>query len=741
GGRITFSLSETANQALATLAQEYQASPFMVLLAGFAVLLYRYSGQTDLRLGLPLATRQRPETQQLIGYLVNTVVFVCRIQGQDSFVSVLSQTKQRLLDAEAHPDVPFEHVVDAINPERRLGQNPLFQILVNHQQITDSLAIHGWHIQSQQLDNRAAQFDLSLDTQQDRHGHISGFFAYASELFAANTIQRLSDAYQHLLCELLAAPEQPIAWHSLVNQDLADYHIEYPDGTEQVSYVHQRIRVMAQSQPHAIAIIDGGRLISYSELECQSNRLAHLLQCCGLRPDDIVGLLMPRTGDSVVAMLAVLKAGGAFLPLSPDSPKARLVQALRDAGVKQVLYGCPPSQDSAELSAELGLSAKILVAQEPWQLWLSTDGGAHLPEQLTLADQSDTPPNVVLHPDNAAYLIHTSGSTGTPKAVCVSHGALAKHCHAIAQTYAMRQDDCALHFAEFTFDAAMEQWLVPLITGCRLLMRDSLWSAEQAYLMLSKHKVTWFEMPPGYLAELAQWLVSQGKTLSLRACSVGGEAVPKDILVLFRQALGDIPIINGYGPTETLITPLTWTALPDTDCTTAYAPIGTAVGQRYGYVVDRDLNRLPDGVIGELALGGPYLARGYQHKPGLTAERFVPNPFLSDGSRMYLTGDLVRRLPDGMMAYLGRLDNQVKLRGFRIELGEIETGLLSHPAVQEAVVIIDNSTANHRLLAYWAATAAHDDTKEEDLSQYLQNVVTGLHDSGGDYSIKGVTAS
>ncbi|KJV06010.1 condensation domain-containing protein, partial [Methylocucumis oryzae] len=303
GGRITFSLSETANQALATLAQEYQASPFMVLLAGFAVLLYRYSGQTDLRLGLPLATRQRPETQQLIGYLVNTVVFVCRIQGQDSFVSVLSQTKQRLLDAEAHPDVPFEHVVDAINPERRLGQNPLFQILVNHQQITDSLAIHGWHIQSQQLDNRAAQFDLSLDTQQDRHGHINGFFTYASELFAANTIQRLSDAYQHLLSELLAAPEQPIAWHSLVNQDFVSYRMEYLDGTEQVSYVHQRIHMMAQSQPNAIALIDGETRLSYGELERQSNRLAHSLQHSGLKPDDIVGLVLSRTVNSVVAML------------------------------------------------------------------------------------------------------------------------------------------------------------------------------------------------------------------------------------------------------------------------------------------------------------------------------------------------------------------------------------------------------------------------------------------------------
>ncbi|MGY6278382.1 condensation domain-containing protein, partial [Methylomonas sp. MgM2] len=325
-----------------------------------------------------------------------------------------------------------------------------------------------------------------------------------------------------------------------------------------------------------------------------------------------------------------------------------------------------------------------------------------------------------------AYLILTSGSTGQPKCVAVAHGALTRHCLAIEERYAMQHDDVALHFAAFTFDAAMEQWLVPLITGCRLLVRDALWSADQTYDALLRHGVTWFEMPPAYLIEIARWAEPRGLRLPLRACSVGGEAVPKEGLAMIRRLVGDAPILNGYGPTETLITPLVWTALPDAVCDTAYAPIGTGIGERALYILDIDLNRLPLGAVGELYIGGPCLARGYLGRPDLSAERFLPDPFAADGTRMYRTGDLVRFRDDGNVDYFGRNDHQIKLRGFRIELGEIEAQALSHPGVAEAVVVANGEGHAKRILLY-AVGATDTESLKNHLRRRLPDYMVPAH--------------
>ncbi|MDO9003737.1 MAG: condensation domain-containing protein, partial [Aquabacterium sp.] len=343
--------------------------------------------------------------------------------------------------------------------------------------------------------------------------------------------------------------------------------------------------------------------------------------------------------------------------------------------------------------------------------WLNLDA-------TDLDSQPASAPDVAIHPEQLAYLILTSGSTGKPKSVAVAHGALVRHCQAIADNYAMQQNDIALHFAAFTFDAAMEQWLVPLINGCRLVIRDELWSAEQAYRTLLEQGVTWFEMPPAYLTEIARWAEQQGLALPLRACSVGGEAVSKDSLAQIRRVVGDAPIVNGYGPTETLITPLVWIAQSDTVCDTAYAPIGTGVGERTLYILDKDINPLPVGAVGELYIGGPCLARGYHGRPDLTAERFIPDPFVGDGGRLYRTGDLVRFRADGNVDYFGRGDHQIKLRGYRIELGEIEAQVLSHPAIAEAVVVEDGEGSDKRLVVYAANSA---NLAAEQLKQYLQS--------------------
>ncbi|MBL1266101.1 non-ribosomal peptide synthetase, partial [Candidatus Methylomicrobium oryzae] len=513
--------------------------------------------------------------------------------------------------------------------------------------------------------------------------------------------ERLAGHYSYLLGQLLAQPEAPIAAHRLLGTEETE-HLQawntWAKRYDPSTPVHELIRRQAEAQPDTIALIADGTRLRYAELEAQANRLAHRLIGLGLGREDRVALLLPRGVETIVAMLAVWKAGGAYLPLDPEQPEQRLAEMIDEVGVRLVLH-----QGHA----------------------LAHGGGLNL-TGLDLSAEPTAPPEVAIHPEQLAYLILTSGSTGTPKGVAVAHGALSRHCLAIGERYAMQCDDVALHFAAFTFDAAMEQWLVPLINGCRLLIREEMWSADQAYDTLIRHGVTWFEMPPAYLIEIARWAEPRGLRLPLRACSVGGEAVSKEGLAQIRRLVGDAPILNGYGPTETLITPLVWTALPDSVCDTAYAPIGTGVGERTLYVLDRDLNPLPSGAIGELYIGGPCLARGYHHRTGLTAERFLPDPFAADGGRLYRTGDLVRFHNDGNVDYFGRNDQQIKLRGFRIELGEIEAQALAHPGVAEAVAVADGEGSAKRLLLY-AVGATDAESLKKHLCQRLPDYMVPAH--------------
>ena len=732
GGRVGFALSEPLSHAIQQLAQQNNATVFMVLLAAFKVLLYRYSGQTDLRIGLPLANRSRLESQNLIGYFVNTVVMRSNLDSRQSFNVFLAQVKHNLLEAQAHPDLPFEFLVDALRPERRLGQNPLFQILINHQQQDISaLQLHsGWQIQAIARDNGAAQFDLSLDTEQNSNGLICGFFTYATDLFDATTIQTLAGHYQQLLAQLAAQSGITIAAQPLLTaaeQAQLDAWNVWTKTYDERTPVQALIQRQCEQQADAVALICGEQTLSYQDLEQQANRLAHRLMELGVQAESRVALLLPRGPEAIVAMLAVLKSGGAYLPLDPEQSGERLAELITDAGVR-VAISLSSSAIVKVANNELHWHSAYPTGRQP--LITPSPAGEGEKNQSALApillsldetDLSDYPstaPAVTIHPEQLAYLILTSGSTGKPKSVAVAHGALARHCLAIAERYEVKREDTALHFAAFTFDAAMEQWLVPLINGCRLVIRDELWSAEQAYHTLIEQGVSWFEMPPAYLTEIARWAEQQGLSLPLRACSVGGEAVSKENLAQIRRVVGEAPIVNGYGPTETLITPLVWIAHKNTACDTAYAPIGTGVGERALYILDKDLNPLPLGAIGELYIGGPCLARGYYGRPDLTAERFIPDPFAADGGRLYRTGDLVRFRADGNVDYFGRGDHQIKLRGFRIELGEIEAQVLSHPAVSEAVALADGEGSDKRLLVYAVCVG---EVAAGDLKRYLQS--------------------
>jgi amino acid adenylation domain-containing protein/non-ribosomal peptide synthase protein (TIGR01720 family) len=700
GGRVPFRLDTEVCDRLRRVARDAGATPFMVLLASFYALLYRHTGQTDLRVGVPLANRNRTETEGLIGYFVNTLVFRTELDGRLNFREILGRVRQTALDAQAHPDLPFENLVDALRPERSLDRNPLFQVLYNHQhrnlEAFGSRA--GLRVEQVERDSGAAQFDLSLDTEEDAAGRIGGVFTYAADLFDAATVERLSARFRRLLQAFLADPGRRLADIPLLDGEEWERlrlrnRWERNEGAEPP--VHETIRRQAEAHPEASALLFEGAALCYGELERRSNRLAHRLIRLGVRPETVVGLIVERSFDLVVGALAVLKTGGAYLSLDPDLPEERLAYMLEDAGAGWVLVG------------RLGLSS------------MPNDGPEYRPILRfddDLADEPDTPPAVAIHPENLAYVIYTSGSTGRPKGVAVAHGPLAAHCRAIGQRYGMVSADRALHFATFGFDAAVEQWLVPLMYGASLVVRGpDLWSAEQAYDTLVAEGVTWFDMPPAYVTEIARWAVAQGRTLPLRACSVGGEAVPRDSLALIRRLVGAAPVINGYGPTEAVITPLTWTAEADTECEVAYAPIGTAVGERSAWILDADLNPVPVGVAGELYLGGVGLARGYLNRPGLTAERFVPDPFGTGGQRLYRTGDRTRWWEDGTVEYLGRMDQQVKIRGFRIEPGEIEARLLAHPGVAEAVATV----RGQRLVAYVGCRSGLSPTHGEAVSSLI----------------------
>jgi len=740
GGRVAFQLEPGIGQAVTHLAKRQQTSVFTVLLAGFAALLYRYGGQTALRLGVPVANRQRPESQYLIGYLVNTVVLALTVTGQDDFLGILGQAKHTLLEAQAHSDLPFEHLVDALQPERRLGQNPLFQILINHQpHDPELLAVPGWRTLNLERANGAAPFDLSLDTWQDRQDGIGGVFTYALDLFDASTIERLSGHYQNLLARLLARPQAVLATHDLLSPaESAQFAAwnRWPQTYPASVPVHELIRRQAEAQPQAVALVCGDVSLTYAELETQANRLAHRLLNLGRNKANRVALLLPRRAETIVAMLAVLKAGAACLPLEPGQPQQRLAAVLAEADVGLVLAwrrgaaakatpatseggqgeGLPP-YGKANHDGANGQPGGAEATAPPYWLYLAEPDGSNRPA---------TPPDLAIHPGQLAYLIHTSGSTGTPKCVAVPHGALVKHCLAISERYRMRPDDVALHFAAFTFDAAMEQWLVPLLNGCRLVIRDELWGADQAHQALVRHQVTWCDLPPAYLTEMARSFQPHQWRPALRGCVVGGEALAQDSLAQCRRLLAGAPIFNGYGPTETVITPLLWTALPDSVCATAYAPIGTAVGERTLHILDNDLNPLPPGAIGELYIGGPCLAHGYHGRPALTAERFLPDPFSGDGGRLYRTGDRVRFCADGNVAYFGRNDQQIKLRGHRIEPGEIEARALAHPEVAEAVALTDGDGDAKRLLLY-AAGATDAETLKNHLRQGLPDYMVPTH--------------
>jgi amino acid adenylation domain-containing protein len=690
-----FTLSAELSKGLKKVAGQYQSTLFMTLLSAYQTLLYRYTGQEDIRIGVPIANRHRSEVENIVGFFVNTQVLRAVVHGRMLLSDVLQQAKTTALGAQEHQDLPFEKLVEALQPERSLSHTPLFQVMYNHQRSDDTALaqVPDLSIEGYELGDKGAQFELTLNTSESESGEISVNFSYAKELFESETIVRQSDYYLAILTALVETPAQAIGDIKLLsdseNKQLAQWGVNDTryDNTQPV---HKLIEQQVALTPSATALVFKDEQLTYSELNQRANQLAHYLIAQGVQPEDKVGIAVERSINMVVSLLAVLKAGAAFVPLDPSYPRERLAYMIEDSGLTVLL-------SQSELAQKFNQIQYITVI---------------CIDILSLDSELNTNLNVSLNKHNLAYLIYTSGSTGKPKAVAISHIGFAEHVLVSRDLSCLISSDRKLQFSTINFDASIEQIFSPLLVGAGVVLRGAeLWDAEKCYRELIDKRITVAYFPTAYWFMLIQYFAQQDFTDygQLREMRIGGEAMPPEGIKVWQAAnLGHVTLLNTYGPTETIVT------VSASDCQPYISgiiplpqsmPIGRPLRGRSFYVFDSSLTPVPLGVVGELYIGGDLLARCYLGRADLTSASFIADPLSEVGGRLYRTGDLVRWKKEGELEYLGRIDHQVKIRGFRIELGEIEAELLKRENVSETVVVAKASQSGTKLVAYVSTSA------------------------------------
>ncbi|KAA0944446.1 non-ribosomal peptide synthetase [Pseudomonas sp. ANT_H14] len=706
GELYRFDLSDDLAARVRSFNAERGLTLFMTMTATLAVLLYRYSGQTDLRIGAPVANRIRPESEGLIGAFLNTQVLRCQLNGQMRVGELFEQVRHTVIEGQSHQDLPFDHLVEALQPPRSAAYNPLFQVMCNVQrwEFQQSRQLAAMTVEYLANDARATKFDLNLEVTDLDH-RLGCCLTYSTDLFDEPRIARMAEHWRNLLEALIAAPQQRLSELALLQADeqraLQD-SLGIEAGEHRLDQcIHHLFSAQALARGDAPALTFAEQTLSYAELDGRANRLAWMLRERGVGPQVRVGLALPRSLEMVIGLLAILKAGGAYVPLDPEYPLDRLHYMIEDSGIGLLLSDAPMFEALGDLPASVSR-------------WCLEDD---LP-QLANYPASELPS--ISLAQHQAYLIYTSGSTGKPKGVVVSHGEIAMHCQAVIQRFGMRADDCELHFYSINFDAATERLLVPLLSGAQVVLRaQGQWDAEEICGLIRQHRINILGFTPSYGSQLAQWLATQNQTLPVRMCITGGEALTGEHLQRIRAAFQPALFFNAYGPTETVVMPLACLAPEHLEEGAGSVPIGSIIGARVAYIFDADLALVPQGATGELYIGGAGLAQGYHQRAGMTAERFVADPFAS-GGRLYRTGDLVRQRADGLVEYLGRIDHQVKIRGFRIELGEIESRLLEHPAVRETVVLALESPSGKHLVAYLVSDEADHSALRESLKAHLK---------------------
>jgi amino acid adenylation domain-containing protein len=687
GASHTFTIAPSLVAALQALSQHAGVTLFMTLLAAFTVLLQRYTGQDDIVVGAPSAGRTQVETESLIGCFFNTLVLRIDVTRNPSVRELLSRVREVCLEAYAHQDVPFEMLVEVLQPARALRHTPLFQVLFALQNVPwQTLELPGLTLRSLEIDPGTAKCDVALFLRQHA-GSLTGTLEYSTALFDAATMARLAGHFQTLLAGIVDHPDQRLAALPLLTAPERQELVVAWNATQVPrppdTCLHELFEAQVARTPNAIAIVYEEAQLTYGALNRRANQVAHYLLKLGVGPETRVGLCVERSLAMLVGLLGILKAGGAYVPLDPAYPKERLAFLLEDAYVRVLL-----TQERL-LQALPEPRMAVVCLDSDWE---------------RIAHESDKNPFHPTAPAHLAYVIYTSGSTGRPKGVQIQHRSVVHLCETTRPRFDFGADDVWTLFHSYAFDFSVWEIWVPLLYGSRLIITP-LWvtqSPEAFDALLRTERVTVLNQTPSAMRQLMQVearVAEPARDLALRLIICGGEAFPRELVP---QLLAwEIPVWNFYGPTEATV----WAAINQAEAMVikeGAVPIGRPLPNTQLYVLGAYHQPVPLGVPGELHIGGVGLARGYLNRPELTAERFIPNPFSDElGERLYKTGDLVRYRPDGFIEFLGRIDNQVKLRGFRIELGEIEAVLEQHAAVQKTVVVAREDTPSDlRLVAY-----------------------------------------
>ncbi len=682
GEHLHFALPPHLAEMLQRLGRESGATLFMTLLAAFQVLLHRYSGQDDVLVGTPIANRTRVEIEPLIGFFVNTLVLRTDLSGNPGFRAVLAQVQAMTLEAYRHQEVPFEKVVEALQPQRTLSHGPVYQVVLAMQNAPmATLELPGLTLELLEPEHPIAKFDLMLSMWEDEQG-LRGTWEYNSDLFDAAAMARMSGHFLALLEGIVADPEQPIhALPLLTGQEQQQMLVEWNDtdadtaaGTGTAAgtaadypgdaCLHQLFEAQVERTPTAVAVTFRDQHLTYRELNQRANQLAHYLVAQGVGPEVLVGICLERGIDMLVALLGTLKAGGAYVPIDPTHPHARIVFMVEDARIQLLLT-------SARLTAPL----PVVPEQLTKQLRLDTDWS------LVAQERRENPGRHV-RPDDLAYCIYTSGSTGEPKGTLIEHRSLANYVTWAVDAYQVGAGSGAPVNTSISFDATITSLFTPLLAGKKVVMVPQDNEIEiLSGLLQSDEPFSLVKLTPTHLDLLSRL----GPTLiNARHFIIGGEALFESHLAFWRVHAPHTRFINEYGPTETVVGCCTYDATAKVFA--GAVAIGRPIANTQLYVLDRYRQPVAVGIPGELYVGGAGVGRGYLNRPDLTSERFIANPF--GAGRLYKTGDVVRWLSDGELEFMGRLDNQVKIRGVRIELGEVEATLSAHPQILESVVEI-----------------------------------------------------
>ncbi|MFF2045915.1 amino acid adenylation domain-containing protein [Kitasatospora sp. NPDC058170] len=667
---------------IVALGQRHEASPFVTLLTAFSTLLARYSGQWDVSVGVPVAGRNLPETEPVVGFFINSLVLRCRLDPDTAFSEALEQVRTASLAAFARQDVSFEHLVEELRPERDLSRTPLYQVAFNFNDAQVSGGMPGEEADHELLlsSRQVAKTDLTLYLRREDDGALTGVVEYATSLFERATVERFARHFVQLLTSAVAAPGARLSTMDVVPAQERAEAADRWNATGTVwepGSVVDLIEAQAARTPDAVALVADDRRVSYRELDSAANRLAHRLRALGAGPDTLVAVCLDRGPELVQALLAVWKAGAAYVPVDPANPADRIGHVLADSGAAVLV-----STSALTGPTDSFAGTRVLLDREAGRI----------------AGEPGTAPARSVDPEHLAYVIYTSGSTGRPKGVMVTHHGLANHLRWAARDLVTGEGGAPL-FSSIAFDLPATNLYAPLITGRPVhLLSDRTDLSGLGRALAASGPYSFVKLTPGHLDLLSEQLTAQQMAGLADLVLVAGEALSARTARTWLDVLGPGRLINEYGPTEASIGT---TVHPVDEVRDSTVPLGLPLPNMTAHVLDDTARPVPTGVIGELYVGGHGVARGYLDRPGLTAERFVPNPYGAPGSRLYRTGDLVRRPADGSIAFLGRADNQVKIRGYRIEPGEIEAALAAEDGVRSATVVVQEDRQGEKsLVAY-----------------------------------------